>query len=79
MAEVWFQHAAQIVFHDPLAAACIFEPDICTYRNGQVTVSLNAPTQGWTVFDGHAAVKPHLCADTVNAARFVEHYFSIVK
>ena len=29
MAEVWFRHVPQITFHDPLAAALIFQPDLC--------------------------------------------------
>jgi purine nucleosidase len=65
-AEVWFRgrpagrHGGRerpfITFHDPLAAACIFQPDLCRYRRGHVTVSLTPPTLGWTVFrEGKAA------------------------
>jgi len=77
-AEVWFQGREQMTFHDPLAAACIFEPELCRYRQGEVQVSLAPPTMGWTVFtetrDG-----PHTVASQVEAERFFEHYFDVVR
>jgi purine nucleosidase len=78
-AEVWFRQAGHITFHDPLAAASIFQPDLCTYRQGKVTVSLDEPTMGWTVFTGRGEDKPHTIAVEVDAERFFEHYFSVVK
>jgi purine nucleosidase len=78
-AEVWFRDRAEVTFHDPLAAACIFEPDLCQYVQGRVNVSLAAPTLGWTVFDGHGPVHLHTVAREVEAGRFFEHYFSVVK
>ena len=78
-AEVFFSKHDQITFHDPLAAAGIFEPDLCTYRQGKVTVSLAPPTLGWTVFNEAADDKPHLAAAQVDAERFFEHYFSVVR
>jgi purine nucleosidase len=73
------RRAANITFHDPLAAACIFEPDLCTYRQGKVTVSLTEPTAGWTVFSDRGEDKPHTVACDVDPARFFEHYFDVVK
>jgi len=79
-AEVWFEHGReQITFHDPLAAACIFQPDLCQYRQGKVTVSLAEPTMGWTVFSGRGDDKPHTVAAEVDPERFFEHYFAVVK
>jgi purine nucleosidase len=78
-AEVWFRRASQITFHDPLAAACIFEPDLCKYRQGKVVVSLSEPTMGWTVFSGRAEETPHVVAAEVDSGRFFQHYFSVVK
>ncbi|MCX7591661.1 MAG: nucleoside hydrolase [Kiritimatiellae bacterium] len=77
-AEVWFRTNDRITFHDPLAAACIFVPDLCRYREGRVRVSLSEPTLGWTVFDPDASIKPHLVAYDVDENRFFEHYFTIV-
>jgi len=76
-AEVWFGHRPAITFHDPLAAASIFHPDLCEYRRGQVTVSLAEPTLGWTVFAPDDA-GPHEVACAVDAEGFFEQYFSVV-
>ena len=78
MAEVWFRDHEGMVFHDPLAAACIFEPDLCTYRRGRVKVETReAPLLGQTVLmesgDG-----PHWAADGVHVERFFQHYFSVL-
>jgi inosine-uridine nucleoside N-ribohydrolase len=43
MAEVWFRQRDRITFHDPLAAAALFEPDLCEYRQGKVLVELVSP------------------------------------
>ncbi|KPK86809.1 MAG: hypothetical protein AMJ81_00265 [Phycisphaerae bacterium SM23_33] len=77
-AEVWFGRAGGITFHDPLAAACIFQPDLCEYRQGKVTVSLGEPTMGWTVFSDRTDDKPHTVAFSVDRERFFEHYFEVV-
>ena len=78
-AEVWFRQRDRMTFHDPLAAACIFQPDLCKYREGKVNVSLAPPTMGWTVFDGRSEDKPHTVACEVDSERFFEHYFDVVK
>jgi inosine-uridine nucleoside N-ribohydrolase len=77
-AEVWFAAGRErITFHDPLATACIFEPDLCRYRRGRVSVSLTEPTEAWTVFRPDDA-GPHQVAREVDAERFFEHYFDVV-
>src|SRR5690606_7168794 len=43
MAEVWFRAGSQVTFHDPLAAATIFEPDLCTWAEGTVRVATQSP------------------------------------
>lgn len=78
MAGVWFRNKEQVIFHDPLAAAVIFEPDICSYRRGEVTVELHSrQLEGMTHFrpvkDGH-----HVVADKVDSARFVSHFFEVL-
>lgn len=77
LAEVWFEEKTEIVFHDPLAAATIFQDGICQFKRGQVEVELCDPkTSGkthWvTKFDGS-----HEVAITVNPERFFEHFFSV--
>ena len=86
-AEVWFQRSDRVTFHDPLAAASIFEPDLCRYAQGKVSVSLSPPTEGWTVFAprptpaqaASPAEVPHTVAKDVDANRFFAHYFDIVR
>jgi len=78
-AEVWFRGRDQITFHDPLAAASIFQPDLCEYRDGTVTVSLAPPTLGWTVFSDRTDDKPHTIACDVDPERFFERYFDVVR
>jgi len=79
MARVWFRRADRITFHDPLAAALIFEPDICGYAEGKVDVELAGDrVHGMTHWDPNAADKPHRVALQVDPARFFEHYFDVV-
>lgn len=78
-AEVWFRQRQQVTFHDPLAAACIFQPELCQYRQGKVAVSVVEPTAGWTIFTDQAEEKSHTVAAAVDAKAFGKHYFATVK
>lgn len=78
MAEVWFRHAPLMTFHDPLAAAAIFEPDICTWAKGNVKVELRGEhTPGVTVFGGDENGR-HEVAVAVDRERFFAHYFDVL-
>ncbi len=78
MAEVWFRGRPEITFHDPLAAAALFAPDLITWRRGRVTVDWHSPSlAGVTVFRGDRE-GPHEVAATVDPERFFEHYFAVV-
>jgi len=77
MAEVWFRRRDRITFHDPLAAACIFEPDICRYRAGTVRVDLERGEEfGLTLFD-EAEDGPHRVACDVDEERFFGRFFEV--
>lgn len=79
MAEVWFRGRREITFHDPLAGAIIFEPQICEYAEGEVNVETTSlPLAGLTMFNPRADKKPHRIATKVDPARFFEHYFGVV-
>ena len=78
MAEVWFSHADRITFHDPLAAATLFSPDMCEYEDGEVTVDALGPRPGLTHWDASSMSKPHQIAVKVDAPRFIEEYFGVV-
>lgn len=74
-ADVWFEKAEHIVFHDPLAATTLFDPHICGFERGDVQVNWREEMRwGQTDFvantEGH-----HDVAVQVDAERFFAHYF----
>jgi purine nucleosidase len=79
MAEVWFKWTDQITFHDPLAAATIFEPGLCDWTDGLVRVEwASAAVGGLTVLDRRSENKPHRVASDVRPDDFFDHYFGTV-
>ncbi|HSL47047.1 MAG TPA: nucleoside hydrolase [Anaerolineales bacterium] len=78
MAEIWFAGFYPVItYHDPLAAATIFEPDLCTYEQGTVRVD-HADKPGKTIWQPGGAKAPHQVAMSVDVARYFQHFFSIV-
>jgi purine nucleosidase len=78
MAEIWFSGFYPfITFHDPLAAATIFEPDLCLYRQGTVQLDL-VDKLGKTLWQPGKPDAPHQVAVTVDVDRYFEHFFHIV-
>jgi purine nucleosidase len=79
MAEVWFRGREQITFHDPLAAAVLFEPELCRYEEGLVSVPVGEESlAGLTHFQTRADERPHRIAASVEPERFFDHYFAVV-
>jgi inosine-uridine nucleoside N-ribohydrolase len=78
MAEIWFAGFYPfIVFHDPLAAATIFETDLCTYQQGKVTLDkIDKP--GRTIWQRGEPESPHQVAMTVDVERYFDHFFKVV-
>lgn len=78
MAEIWFAGFYPfITFHDPLAAATIFDESLCTYQQG--TVQLNHTDKpGTTLWQPGRLDAPHQVAMTVDVDRYFEHFFSII-
>ena len=70
--KIWFRCCEHVVFHDPLAAAVMFDDKICTFRKGEVDVDLT--TDGITLFEEKAEGR-HYVADTVDIERFYKEYF----
>ena len=78
-AEVWFETVTdKIYFHDPLAAAIIFDDQICAFERGAVEIELCSERASGTTYwePGHLNAN-HEVALTVNPERFFEHYFSV--
>ena len=79
-AEVYFENAREIIFHDPLAGATIFDDEICAFDKGKVEVELASERlKGLTHWRSGGPDAPHEAAVRVNADRFFEHYFSVVE
>jgi purine nucleosidase len=79
LAEVWFRGAKSITFHDPLAAAVVFEPGLCVYAAGLVAVETRSePLAGLTRFSRQETAPPHRIATGVDPEAFFRHYFAMV-
>lgn len=78
MAEIWFgQFYPFITFHDPLAAATIFDASLCTYQRGRVQIE-QEDTNTKTIWQPGETDAPHQVAMTVDVNRYFQHFFSIV-
>ncbi|MCS7055887.1 MAG: nucleoside hydrolase [Thermoflexales bacterium] len=75
-AEVWFRSADKITFHDPLAAATIFDEAICAFERGEVQVELHDPDAFAVTRWSPRAPGRHEIATQVDAARFFAEYFA---
>jgi purine nucleosidase len=75
MARVWFGKREQITFHDPLAAAVVFEPTLCTFEAGTVTISYgpDLATSGISRFQPDPDGRQRVAA-TVDAEAFFAEY-----
>jgi purine nucleosidase len=77
MAKAW-KHEV-VTFHDPLAAAVIFKPELCTYVDGRIDVSAigDKETDGATTFTRGGTPAPHRVAETVDSDAFFKEYFAV--
>ena len=77
-AEVWFDQAKRITFHDPLAAATIFDDQVCVFEKGNVRIELMSDKlKGFTYWKPSDSNAMHEIALKVDKARFFEQYFSV--
>ena len=75
-ADAWFSSFPELIFHDPLAAACIFDQDICCFSSGAVTIDLQ-DQPGFTRWQGQAQDARHKVALQVEPQRFFDEFFSV--
>ncbi len=75
-AQSWFQNVPELIFHDPLAAACIFDEDICQFTAGQVSIDL-AERPGLTQWHSGVENSRHEVALHVNPQSFFDEFFGV--
>lgn len=69
----------RVVFHDPLAAATVFDERLCRFRRGLVEVELASERlQGYTYLTVEGAEDKHEVATNADVERFFAHFFSTV-
>jgi inosine-uridine nucleoside N-ribohydrolase len=75
MAEIWFAGFYPLItYHDPLAAATIFEPDLCSYQQGTVELEKD----GRTIWQPGALDAPHQVAMMVDVDQYFQHFFNVL-
>ena len=75
MARHWSRHRPDVYFHDPLSAALVFRPDLCSTACGAISVSLcgDAEQRGRTTFTAGAGRT--FVATAVDVDGFFEEFF----
>jgi purine nucleosidase len=77
-AEVWFRERPDITFHDPLAAAVLFDPSLVEFARGDVSVELGeGAALGRTHWQPGDAGR-HEVGVRVDPGRFFEHFFGVL-
>jgi len=77
--EVWAKQVSKVTFHDPLAAAVIFRPEICKYSAENIQIETQSTiVAGLTRPQSKPEQRPHRIAVSVDPEMFFNEYFSIV-
>ena len=77
IAKEWFKDEPIVSFHDAIAAACIFNDDICTYKNGYLDCVMDSKLlAGMTLFreDPNG---PHKVAWDIDVDLFFKRLFEV--
>ena len=78
MLEVWLGQRDEVTFHDPLAAALVFEPELCGYDNGVVSVDIAGERPGLTRLEQRGEAGPHRVCNDVRPEAFFQHYADVL-
>ncbi|CAN5442328.1 nucleoside hydrolase IunH [soil metagenome] len=73
MAQAWFTGTDLITFHDPLAAAIIFHPGLCSYQKGTVRADVEPSRTHFVPGAGDDVV-----AEKVDVPGFFTEYFEVL-
>lgn len=74
----WCRHSGRVVFHDPLAGACLFDESVCKFERGEVEVETANERCGGITYFTPSETGQHFVAKTVDAQKFFSHYFGVV-
>ncbi|HEX2962531.1 MAG TPA: nucleoside hydrolase [Ignavibacteriales bacterium] len=78
--DYWFKKYKHVTFHDPLAAASIFDDGILDFRKGNVEIELDKKGhKGLTRWKSHKRTGFHEVAVEVDRDRFFQHYLSMFR
>jgi inosine-uridine nucleoside N-ribohydrolase len=76
-AEVWFQKSTSVTFHDPLAAATIFDSQVCGFETGLVEVDLSHEGRIGRTSWSASTDGPHQVAIGVDVERYFRNFFHL--
>lgn len=80
MLDIFLAARPRVIFHDALAAAVLFAPEICRYERGTVSVELeNRHLAGLTHWEPGGEEAPHRIAVDVDPEAFFAHYFAVIR
>lgn len=77
IAREWFRDEPRVSFHDPLAAVCIFNDDVCSYKRGYMDCVLDSRLLGGMTIFREDPAGPHQVAWDVDGDKFFEHLFEV--
>lgn len=77
IAREWFRDEPRVSFHDPLAAVCIFNDDVCSYKRGYMDCVLDSRLLGGMTIFREDPAGPHQVAWDVDGGKFFEHLFEV--
>ncbi len=72
MSETWFADRPKMTIHDGLAAALLFEPDLCSYKRGSPVLDAHTAVTAWRDDDSSGVV----ATANVDVDRFFDHFFT---
>ena len=77
IAREWFKDEPRVSFHEPLAAVCIFNDDVCSYKRGYMDCVLDSRLLGGMTIFREDPAGPHQVAWDVDGDKFFEHLFEV--
>jgi len=77
MSKIWFEDRPLLRFHDPLAAVAIFDPSVCDYTTGTISVKRGEGRSDGVTRWHSGNPGSHRIASQVDVDKFFKSYFSV--